>query len=566
MQQPCGALSLRSCLPNFAAVGGACTLLYLSRRGCSTCSSALPCASHSIDVFSVPPVLRQRLRIDPAEKHSCHRPLLGCGFRWGEALHPGPSGQTSIRQFFGPRDRPEPDVPAPDDSSCVFAVVNPTSVLHKVPVLLRTGADIIAMSETSAVCQVPAVYSKNLSADTTTRSIGGLPVPSHTREDCSHPTMRGLAAGVALASRLPSHCSRPGLPPDAAATCRLSECFVRLGALQVRVLTIYGVPLSHQDARQRTEDLLAMAAAQATQNALPCIIAGDFNVPPLSLPTGTALAARGYQEVFALHHHIHAEQLPPTCRGATRNDTALLHPAVVPLFVNAWVLSEEKIFDSHDPLCFRLRLCGQRPCRQVWRLPRPWAQLGPNRDAFAAAFRPHAAHLKLQAQNCASTADIDAALLSFSQAAEDAVQNALAQQNQDDPLRAPHTTLPKAFRGRCVDRATIKRELPCLLRPDRAGGYQPDVEVTSVLGRMKVRQVRRVRTLHQGLAKLHRLHAGQDGPLRRQLRTEWQAVLRAKGYPPSFSVWLLRVACFHTVPVDLPDLEWISLLSAIPPA
>ena len=226
-----------------------------------------------------------------------------------------------------------------------------------------------------------------------------------------------------------------------------------------------------------------------------------FNMPPRDLPAGQALASLGYQEVFELHQHVHGEVLPPTCKGATRHDTALLHPALVPLFLRAWVLQGQQLFDAHDPLCFQLRLCENRPCRHTWRLPKPWAALGPDRAAFADAFRPAAARLKRQADACASVQDVEAALLSFSKEAEDAVQMALVAQNKADPLKAPHTTLPRSYRGRCVNRKPLQRELPCLLKPARSGGYQPDVEVTSVLGRMKVRQVRRVRTLQQGLLK-----------------------------------------------------------------
>ena len=337
---------------------------------------------------------------------------------------------------------------------------------------------------------------------------------------------------------------------------------MRLGALEVRVITIYGYPLSQSDARQGTQDLLALAAERATQNAVPCIIAGDFNMPPLDLPAGEALAAIGYQEVFSLHLKLHGVQLPPTCKGATRNDTALLHPLLVPLFQEAWVLSDKQLFDAHDPLCFRLTMCSQRPCRSVWRLPRPWSELGLSERAFQRAFQPAVADLTVQAQNCASTADIDAALLAFSRAAESAAQEALLQQHKEDPLRAPHTTLPKAYRGRCLNRPAIRREIPCLVRPDRTGGYVPDVEVTSVLGRMKVRQVRRVRTLRSGLLKLSRQQStSASEALRQQLLKEWRAVLRAKGYPPTFAQWVLQVACFHYVPTGLPSVEWVSLLA-----
>ena len=342
---------------------------------------------------------------------TCWRPLLYSAIRVGEALHPGPSQQSCLDRFFG-RPAALPVVPLPARSdSCVFAVANPTSVLHKVPLFLQT--DVLALSETSAVAAVQRATQLAFCRHKF-KVHWGLPVPCHAGGNGLQPSLRGLAAGVALASRLPSRASRPALPDSTTATCRLSEAFVRLGALEVRVITIYGYPLSQSDARQGTQDLLALAAERATQNAVPCIIAGDFNMPPLDLPAGEALAAIGYQEVFSLHLKLHGVQLPPTCKGATRNDTALLHPLLVPLFQEAWVLSDKQLFDAHDPLCFRLTMCSQRPCRSAWRLPRPWSELGLSKRAFQRAFQPAVADLTVQAQNCASTADVDASLLAFS--------------------------------------------------------------------------------------------------------------------------------------------------------
>ncbi|CAE7241088.1 unnamed protein product [Symbiodinium sp. CCMP2456] len=478
------------------------------------------------------------------------------------ALHPGPEAkQARLDCYFKAAAAPVPPASPPEDGSCVFVVANPTSVLHKVPLFLQTGADVLALSETSAVAQVQSLTQRAFKKHGF-KVHWGCAVPSHGREDSALPSLRGMAAGVALASRLPSRASRPALPRELTDSCRLAEAWIRLGALEVRVLTVYGFPRSYTDARQLTQDLLATAAERASQNAIPCIIAGDFNVAPLDLPAGAALASMGYQEVFSLHHNMHGEQLPATCKGATRYDTALLHPALVPLFRKAWVLSDRQLFDAHDPLCFRLALCAQRPCRSVWRLPRPWSELSLNKESFAEAFRPAAASLCQQATSCATVADVDAALLSFSQAAETAAQKALYQQHVKDPLRAPVSSLPKAYRGRCQNRPAIRRELAQLAPPDRSGGYVPDVEVTSVLGRMKVRQVRRVRTLRSGLVKLAGLGpSAATAALREQLRKEWRAILSAKGYPPRFSHWVLQIACFHHVPHGLPSIEWITLLA-----
>ena len=237
------------------------------------------------------------------------RPRLNCGCRIGEASHPGPGGQRTITSFFG--DKPEEPAftsEAPPDT-CVFAVVNPTSVLNKAHAFAHVGADVLALSETSAVAQVQKITGKAMHRHGY-RLHWGAPVPSHQREFSVQTCLRGLAAGVALASRLPSRSSQPGLEKEALETCRLSEAFVRFGALEVRVLTVYGFPLSHLDAREKTEHLLHMVCCRVTQNHVPRIIAGDFNQTLDDLPSGQALLGMGYRNIFCFAPGCHRLRPP----------------------------------------------------------------------------------------------------------------------------------------------------------------------------------------------------------------------------------------------------------------
>ena len=168
------------------------------------------------------------------------RRFCWAGFRFGEASHPGP--QTRLSDFFqAPRPPPEAKVaatPAPDAAICFFAVVNPTSVLHKAPLLGQLQADVLVLSETSAVDRTQSVTSG------ATRRLGykcvwGQPVPCHYRDSCPEGTMRGLACGVALMSRRPCRRAQPAMPQEALDTCRLVDGFVRLGALEIRVIGLW---------------------------------------------------------------------------------------------------------------------------------------------------------------------------------------------------------------------------------------------------------------------------------------------------------------------------------------
>ncbi|CAE7631403.1 unnamed protein product, partial [Symbiodinium sp. CCMP2456] len=289
--------------------------------------------------------------------------------------------------------------------------------------------------------------------------------------------MRGLAAGVALAAKLPSRSSNPPLPTEVSATCRLMESFVRLGALE-------------PDARERTNGLLQHAFHRAAQNQ--------------------AFQGQGYRDIFDLHHNRTGQELPPTCRGSTRHDSALLHPAL----------------------------------------------------AFSDAFAAHAPGLLREAHRCSSLEEVGVALQAFSQAAEASVGAALAKQHALDPVQQPLAHLPRKYRGRCCPRELVKKEAAVMCRPDREGGYTPDVEVTSVLARLKVRQVRRLITFQRGLAKAKQIGLPPSPSCTSQLRAEWRAIVKAHGYGPAFPSWVLDVACFHEFHLDLPPADWLSDLVA----
>ena len=71
---------------------------------------------------------------------------------------------------------------------------------------------------------------------------------------------------------------------------------MRLGALSVRIVVLYGVPQNHYDARDRANWLLERAFDRAMHNAVPCLILGDFNIDPFTLPAGEKFRECGYRE------------------------------------------------------------------------------------------------------------------------------------------------------------------------------------------------------------------------------------------------------------------------------
>ena len=93
------------------------------------------------------------------------------GFRFGEALHPGPARQTTLNHFFSRQESPAAApaqrgsaLPAGPSTSCVFAVINPTAILNKEKQLSALAADVVAVAESSAVLATQQLMSSKLRA------------------------------------------------------------------------------------------------------------------------------------------------------------------------------------------------------------------------------------------------------------------------------------------------------------------------------------------------------------------------------------------------------------------
>ena len=70
-------------------------------------------------------------------------------------------------------------------------------------------------------------------------------------------------------SRIPSFSSRPLLPDSLSASCRVVEAFIRIGALPVRFLAVYGYPQKKAHATQMNAALFDQVRTRITESAVP---------------------------------------------------------------------------------------------------------------------------------------------------------------------------------------------------------------------------------------------------------------------------------------------------------
>ena len=451
------------------------------------------------------------------------------GFRYGEALHPGPSVSVTL------------------------AVVNPTTILHKTPELMELGADILVLSETAATRAVQHSVSRELRQRKFV-AWWGSPCPDRVNVDTGRPGLRGAALGTAVITSLPSRGPLNSFPDYMSSSCRINECFVRVGDLELRIIALYGFPRCLPDASVKNNELLAWAYTRMCATKVPTLVAGDLNTPVAELPAWAAFEGLGWRELGDHMSSAHGVELPCTCKSSTRHDTFLVPPALLQFCTGADVW-EPVLFDSHKPMRMHLQLPGNRPAPYMWRLPQCWSAFVPDKTALQQPYQARASsHADALRSSELSLAE---RLHLWSEVVESAVSDVM----HDAAARAPDAglprSLPKSFRGRCKARPRIQGAWPTLPRQAPHGDPQPVCETTSVIARQKLRQARRLTTIACGLRKLPSLTGRAFDTLQDSLHKEWNAILRAPGYRGSFAAWLAAWPCVGVCPLTLPSLGFV---------
>ncbi|CAE7774452.1 unnamed protein product, partial [Symbiodinium sp. CCMP2456] len=506
------------------------------------------------------------------------------GQRIGEAANPGPAHQLSLLESFrqtsapphsdeAPQPRADAAIPSDAASSISgaqltdgssqsrnlpvhtdfrLAVVNPTAVLGKEADILDLQQDMVLLSETSAVERAQRLAASAF-GKAQCYSQWSPPVPPHaTGQD----SLRGHAEGTAVISKYPLRGSFAGRPEIWQGSCRLVEAIARVGWFSFRVIAVYGFPANRAEAALRNDELFRWALQVATRDHLPAIIGGDFNCCIQSLPVWDEYRALGFRETFEFWEARTGTVLPPTCRAATRHDTVVLPPIFQQMLCKAAVSTHLHLFDSHAPLMLEFCIPASPILQYRWRMPRSWATLEVDPQAFDAEYACRRGECQAAIQQCQDRDDVDQAFVTWASQVEAAVDACLRANPSQSTDQQHGPGLPKACRGRFQFRPRLKFPLPCPARQARHGDYNPPNEVMSVIGCAKIKQARRLRTFAAGLAKA-RKNADWSPGVCRQLGDEWAAIKRAPGYSPTFAHWLLCIAHFHVFWEAWPPAEWL---------
>ena len=453
--------------------------------------------------------------------------------------------------------------PGPSKHSIRVAVTNPTAVYGKLPELRDFEADAIFASETSATSVVQRHCTREMILHQY-KSFWSVPVASKKATLDSRPSYRGEAVGSAIFSRLPCRQTRASINDNLWNTQRFSSCILRLGSFEVLAISVYGFANRHKEGIRPNDLLIANLIPVIEEVGLPYLVAGDFNEPLVKLPAYKYFQDRGAVEAFQWYRSRHGHDLPTTCAGSTRNDTAFMHPAIADHICDMSVQSKHKI-DIHTPLFIDFSISSLSEEKRVWNIPNSWAHFAPSADLIAQSYQSMTFEFGMNQEPC-DVGQIEHAFASWSHHVEKAVDCAIRKQHALDPVRYPMKSLPKSCKGRCSQKKFKSCERRHTVKNDRHGGFTPTSEVFLLETKLKVRQTRRIKSLIRRLKALpafpDSLNVQQCTSLE-DAKREWTKILSAKGYGNSWRSWILGFEAVEYLPLDLPDMDILNLVEQI---
>lgn len=469
-------------------------------------------------------------------QHVHYHPTDGC--RIGEAKNPGPVSQGFLLKC---------------------CLLNPTAIYNKVDIITRFDSQIFQIAETSATAAIqiatqPEFKSKGFQTHWSPA------VAAHGGVALEETSYRGQATGVSIHSQHPLRPSRVKLPDDIDHT-RILSSIVQIGEWKIHFVTVYGYPSCHPKSKDRTNNLLEVAADIVTQINLPAIISGDFNHPLETLGAGQTLARCGYINLKQKFQELYSEQMPFTCREVTSPDQVLISPLLQD-FVTSINVDKQKDFSDHDPILYQLKLPIQPPMISVLRLPKTWLTFQPDPILLEKHFVTFAKLNNLPfTSECATTIDsLPDALELWAKVTESAVDATIKEQHANDPVKFPQRSLPKNCRGRAQLKTPKKKPFGDAISSACHGQYDPPGEAVNIQLKLVVRQTRRVQSLYYRMTKLALQSQIQETQLE-QIHFEWAAISKAKGFGRSFPHWCCQVPELIPFPIVLPTVDYLLDLS-----
>ena len=233
-------------------------------------------------------------------------------------------------------------------------------------------------------------------------------------------------------TRIPSRVTRHAFPPGVWDTCRLNSVVVSTGIIDILVVSTYFQTGKFAEARIVNNQLLQDILLHVLPTDLPFVIQGNFNTDVRKLDACSTFSQLGCQEMFEFNRSAFGFELPPTCKGATRFDSMIIHPLLLK-YIRRIDIGPEHQFADHCVAQVKVQffIPTRTPDTYSWYAPKSWT-LFPVKPAF---FDAQYCRLRSQSSPHWST-DPARRLFQWSTRVESAVDHALRQHKQADPMSA----------------------------------------------------------------------------------------------------------------------------------
>ena len=402
----------------------------------------------------------------------------------------------------------EAAVPGPG-ADWTLGTCNPGGMAGKQAILDLHPCDVWTVCEThltsSAVKQVVKGL-RNSNAAYSSFAHGYAVLPRSTASQV------GNWAGVGVLSRFPTRLAPHDWPLDVYSTSRLCCASTFVHDFWLMGCVVYGTPYgaTHARARDTTNLLLRHAIDRLLLTSGPRYLAGDFNHDHDKLPELQRIRNLGFVEVQDLHCSRTGILPKATCRHKTRRDFLFISPELIPMFQSCRI--DDTVWVDHATIVAEFQGGKEALVRFPWPQPNamPWTTI---------VNRPLGNILPFRA-DCDSSIEYQKF---WAEVEHDAVMAA-----QSATVRLP----PKALgRGSRVAPQVMSHQNG-LVKTGRTGEFQPSYFDYSATYAKWVKQLRRfqsyVRIAQVKGPSVHHVE---------HLLALWSSIVRASGFPKSFSCW-----------------------------
>ena len=404
-----------------------------------------------------------------------------CFLRIGEASHPGPDKAS---QF-------------------TLGYCNPSGLNHKAQYLSsHLHCDILAVSETHLSARGMHQFRSSLRfhASQYKFCVGGHPVPQVGSN--------GAWKGVAVLSSHPTRGIANSWPCEVAESARAMVAASIVDDAWVTGGVLYGEPDGHlhPDHRFHNEVLLQHVAGHVCHLTRGFrFVAGDVNETLDSLPAFQLLHGAGFRDLQTLALERFGKPIVNTCKNKTRKDFCFVSPELQDLLTDVEVFHD--IFPDHVAFRGLLKPLSSRTSVNKWFMPAafPWPVHFPVNPEFWKA-------------NDMTATDKYANLWKHAESQASGVMPVPVSKNACGRGQTLSTTPARSF-------GTAP------LKMSRAGEFSPHFHGASRRHVLWVRQVRRLQ------AYVRVQSSSQPRKEVDQPSQMWNAILRARGFDPTFPEW-----------------------------